>query len=215
MGALKGTGPKPDSDPTKHPGIREIRCIQYLMLYCALLPPDSSLARALRTALSLHEEPLLARVRPAEDLHPRITKAWLESIWVHDRLSAGEEELLAWQNDKPSMDAAVEELRNIEQQLGILLAAERIVKLPPNREGREMTASTILRHAAADSEFREELLRDPEAFGVSAEAVPASVEPQDESLEFWTEGVARTDIVACVTTCSFGLVTYICDGTTK
>lgn len=79
-----------------------------------------------------------------------------------------------------------------------------------------MTSSTILRHAAADVEFREELLRDPETFGVSAQAVPASVEPQDaESLEFWTGGVARTDIMACVSSCSWGPITLLCDGTTK
>lgn len=129
VGTIHGTGPKPDSDPSKHRGIREVRCIQYLILYCALLPPDSSLAHALRIALSLHEEPLLTRVRPVEDLHPRSTKVWLESIWLHDRISAGEEELLAWQNDKPSMDAAAEELRNVEHQLGMYLTAEQIANI--------------------------------------------------------------------------------------
>jgi hypothetical protein len=96
------------------------------MLLCSLLPPDGSLAGALRTALSLHEESLLAHVSPVEDLHPRSTKAWLESIWLHDGLSEGEEQLIAWQNDKPSMDTAVEELRNVEQQLGVRLAAEKL-----------------------------------------------------------------------------------------
>lgn len=79
-----------------------------------------------------------------------------------------------------------------------------------------MTSSTILRHAAADAEFREELLSNPESFGVTASAVPASVEPQDaESLEFWTEGVARMDAAECVSSCSFGPITWLCDGTTK
>src|ERR1700722_11509899 len=79
-----------------------------------------------------------------------------------------------------------------------------------------MTSSTILRHAAADAEFREELLCDPESFGVTAEAIPASVEPQDaESLEFWTEGVVRMDAMECVSSCSFGPITWLCDGTTK
>ena len=127
MATIKGTGPKPDSDPAAHRGIGEVRCIQHLMLLCSLLPPDGSLARALRAALSLHEESLLAHVRPVEDLHPRSTKAWLESIWLHDGLSEGEGELIAWQNDKPSMDAAVEELRNVEQQLGVRLAAEKLL----------------------------------------------------------------------------------------
>lgn len=79
-----------------------------------------------------------------------------------------------------------------------------------------MASSAMLRQAAADSEFRAELLRNPESFGASAEAVPASVEPQDaESLAFWTEGVAAMDVYACASTCSFGPFTIICDGTTK
>jgi hypothetical protein len=126
VATIKGTGPKPDSDPATHRGIGEVRCIQHLMLLCSLLPPDGSLAGALRAALSLHEESLLAHVRPAEDLHPRSTKAWLESIWLRDGISEEEEELIAWQNDKASMDTAVEELGNVEQQLGVRLAAEKI-----------------------------------------------------------------------------------------
>jgi hypothetical protein len=124
--AIRGTGPKPDSDPTKHRGIEEVRRIQYLMLLCSLLPPDGKLVEALRLALSLHEEPLLARIRPVDDLHPRATKSWLESIWLCDGGSEGEEELVAWQNDKPAMDAAVEELMNVERQLGVRLAAEKL-----------------------------------------------------------------------------------------
>lgn len=79
-----------------------------------------------------------------------------------------------------------------------------------------MTSSAMLRRAAADSEFRERLLSDPESFGVSADTIPASVEQQDaESLEFWTEGVAAMDVYACASTCSFGPFTIVCDGTTK
>lgn len=79
-----------------------------------------------------------------------------------------------------------------------------------------MAPSTMLRHAAADSELREALLSDPEVFGVSTETVPASVEPQDqESLAFWTEGVATMDVHACASTCTGGPLTIICDGTTK
>src|SRR5262245_56246249 len=126
VGMVKGTGPKPDSDLTKHRGIDEIRCIQHVMLLCARLPPDGKLAEALRLALSLHEEPLLARVTPVTDLHPQSTKTWLESIWIHEGASEKEEELVAWQNDKPGMDVAVEEIKNVERQLGVRLATEKI-----------------------------------------------------------------------------------------
>jgi Family of unknown function (DUF5973) len=79
-----------------------------------------------------------------------------------------------------------------------------------------MSPSTVLRHAAADAEFREELLSDPASFGVSADAVPEAVERQDEeSLGYWTEGVAASDIYACSATCSAGPFTIVCDGTTK
>ncbi|WP_026413721.1 cinnamycin family lantibiotic [Actinomadura oligospora] len=77
-----------------------------------------------------------------------------------------------------------------------------------------MTATSILRHAAADADFRSELLERPTDFGVTA--VPAGVEqPDAEQLGYWTEGVAAVDIYACSSTCSFGPFTIVCDGTTK
>jgi hypothetical protein len=131
MGRLKGNGPKPPSDLTTHDltthrEIETVRQIQHLMLLCSLLPPDGRLQEMLRLALSLHEEPLLARVTPVTDLHPQATKEWLESFWIQDGISAEEEELIAWQNDKPKMDAAVAEIKNVERQLGIRLATELI-----------------------------------------------------------------------------------------
>jgi hypothetical protein len=124
MGGLKGTGPKPPSDLTTHRAIETVRQIQHLLLLCSLLPPDGSLQEVLRLALSLHEEPLLARVTPVTDLHPQATKEWLESFWIRHQISAEEEELIAWQNDKPKMDAAITEIKNAERQLGIRLATE-------------------------------------------------------------------------------------------
>ena len=126
MGRIKGTGPKPPSDLTTHREIATVRQIQHLLLLCSLLPPDGSLQKALRLALSLHEEPLLARVTPVEDLHPQATKEWLESFWIRDGLSAEEEELIAWQNDKSAMETATAEIRNVERQLGIRLATETV-----------------------------------------------------------------------------------------
>ncbi|MEV5705994.1 DurN family substrate-assisted peptide maturase [Actinoallomurus sp. NPDC052274] len=123
---LKGTGPKPPSDLTKHRAIETVRQIQHLMLLCALLPPDGRLQEVLRLALSLHEEPLLARMTPVTDLHPQTTKEWLESLWIRDGISAEEEEMIAWQNDKPNMDAAIAEIKNAERQLGIRLATELV-----------------------------------------------------------------------------------------
>jgi hypothetical protein len=79
-----------------------------------------------------------------------------------------------------------------------------------------MSTSTMLRQAAADAELRRELQAHPGAFGVSPNALPAPVEqPDQEALDFWTEGVTATEIYACVTSCSFGIFTFVCDGTTK
>lgn len=121
---LKGTGPKPPSDPTTHRAIETVRQIQHLMLLCSLLPPDGALQEVLRRALSLNEEPLLARITPVTDLHPLATKEWLERFWILTQVSAEEEEVIGWQNDKPKMDVAITEIKNIEQQLGIRLATE-------------------------------------------------------------------------------------------
>ncbi|MFW5418157.1 cinnamycin family lantibiotic [Nocardiopsis sp. CNT-189] len=79
-----------------------------------------------------------------------------------------------------------------------------------------MTQSTILRQAAADAEFRRILLADPSAFGIPADSVPASVEqPDAASLEFWTRGQGAMETVACRTSCSWGPITAVCDGSTK
>lgn len=75
---------------------------------------------------------------------------------------------------------------------------------------------TLLQRAVVDEEFRSALQADPEAFGLSAEELPAAVEQQDqESLDFWTEGISTIEIDACASTCSFSYFTVVCDGTTK
>jgi hypothetical protein len=123
---VKRTGPKPDSDLTKHRGIEQVRQVQHLMLLCSLLPPDGKMQEVLRLALSVREEPLLAHITPVKDLHPRTTKSWFESFWLRADMSDEEEELVAWQNEKGNIDAAVEELKNVERQIGIRLASEKI-----------------------------------------------------------------------------------------
>ncbi len=76
--------------------------------------------------------------------------------------------------------------------------------------------TTMNLQAVVDSEFRTELIADPSVFGVSAISLPASVEqPDQESLDFWTEGIAAMEVYACASTCSFGPATILCDGSTK
>jgi Family of unknown function (DUF5973) len=77
-------------------------------------------------------------------------------------------------------------------------------------------SDTMTLQAVVDSEFRSELLADPVGFGLSVSSLPAPVEqPDQDSLDFWTEGVAAMEIYACRTSCSWGPITAVCDGTTK
>ena len=111
--------------PTIYPGVDAIRQVQQLMIFCSLLPPDGKLREVLSRALSLHEEPILARITPMTDMQPHAAKAWLEAIWLEGGLSAEEKELVDWQNDSGNMAAAIRELKNVEQQTGIRLVAEK------------------------------------------------------------------------------------------
>lgn len=80
------------------------------------------------------------------------------------------------------------------------------------------SSETILYQAAVDHEFRAELLHTPDAFGMdhSSLSLPDAVEQQDQtSLKLWSEGLAAVDVYNCASTCSAGIVTVVCDGTTK
>ncbi len=114
---------KSAKEPTIYLDVDIIRRIQELMVLCSLLPPDGKLREALELALALHEEPALSRLTPVTDLHPHATKAWLESLWMHEGLSEEEKEMVAWQNKSENMGPAIVELKNAERQLGIQLVA--------------------------------------------------------------------------------------------
>lgn len=116
--------------PTLYPGVDAIRRVQQLMIFCSLLPPDGKLREVLSMALSLHEEPILSRITPITDIQPHATKTWLEATWSEHRMSAEEKELVDWQNDSDNMAAAIRELKNVEQRIGIRLVAEKTEKTP-------------------------------------------------------------------------------------
>ncbi|NEP69943.1 MULTISPECIES: cinnamycin family lantibiotic [Moorena] len=81
------------------------------------------------------------------------------------------------------------------------------------------TLEKVLHQASIDAEFRSEVQNNPEAFGLSATtSLPESVEKEDHAfIELLNASLGEFDIVAqdCESTCSFGIVTLICDGTTK
>jgi hypothetical protein len=76
----------------------------------------------------------------------------------------------------------------------------------------------LLHQASIDSDFRAELEADPESFGTSRDEfdlLPSVQSPDETFLEALAEGMAGIDVVACISSCSFGPVTWLCDGTTK
>ncbi len=117
---------KSAKEETIYPGVDTIRQIQHLVIMCSLLPPDGKLREILSRALALPEEPILSRIAtPMDDHHPFAIKAWLEAIWMHDGMSPKEKELVDWQNISDNMAAAIHELTNVEQQIGLTLVATK------------------------------------------------------------------------------------------
>ena len=73
-----------------------------------------------------------------------------------------------------------------------------------------MPADTILYRAVVGSEFRAMLRENADPFGIFTDSLSAPVaQPDEESLDFWTEGVAAMEIYACASSCSFGPVTKV------
>lgn len=76
--------------------------------------------------------------------------------------------------------------------------------------------STMTMHrAAVDADFRA-ILESPEFVASVPGALPRPVEELDISaLEAWTVDTVGRDLYACGSTCSFGPLTFYCDGTSK
>jgi hypothetical protein len=69
---------------------------------------------------------------------------------------------------------------------------------------------TMLHQAAVDTEFRELLIEG------GFTALPAEIDALDMSgLDTWTAETIGRDVYACGSTCSFGPLTFYCDGTSK
>jgi hypothetical protein len=69
---------------------------------------------------------------------------------------------------------------------------------------------TMMHLATVDAEFRALLIET----GVTD--LPAEIDELDTSgLDTWTAATIGRDIYACGSTCSFGPLTFYCDGTSK
>jgi len=109
--------------PTIYPEVDVIRQIQALGILCALLPRDGKLREALQLALELDGKPLTDRMTSVPDLHPHTVKAWIESFCPSR--SPEEKELITWQSSSDNMEAAMRELREVEQLIGIRFVVEK------------------------------------------------------------------------------------------
>lgn len=112
------------SEYQQNHGGTDIRRIQALMLLVLCVSPDGDLGRMLGYALALPGEPWLSRSAPIADTSFAGTKAWLESMWANEELSPGERKIIDWQNSFKNIEAAVRELKAIEEKMGTRLAAQ-------------------------------------------------------------------------------------------
>lgn len=103
----------------------EIRQVQMLMVLLACLPSEGRVREVLKLALALPHEPCLSRVSPAEDASVHGLKSWLEALWVREGLTSAEQQLVDWQRSGENMIAAVQELREVEQKIGLKLGIQR------------------------------------------------------------------------------------------
>lgn len=106
----------------------EIRQIQMLMVLFSCLPSNGKLREVLEYALALPHESWLSRITPVSDTSFDGLKAWLESLWVQERLASDEQKLVDWQRSKENITAAVRELKAVEQQIGLRLGVPAFSK---------------------------------------------------------------------------------------
>lgn len=104
----------------------EIRQLQILMVLFSCLSPDGKVREVLELALALPDAPSVSRLTPLRDTSFHGLKTWLEALWMREGLSPAEQKLVAWQRSGENMIAAVQELKEAEQQLGLKLALQRI-----------------------------------------------------------------------------------------
>ena len=104
----------------------EIRQIQMLMALLSCLPPSGKLREVLEHALALPSETWLSRAATISDTSSHGLRAWLESQWTHGGLTPDEQKLVDWQKSGANIEAAVQELKEVEQRLGLKLTAESL-----------------------------------------------------------------------------------------
>jgi len=106
-------------------GADEIRQVQMLMVLLSCLPSEGRVREVLKLALALPHEPCISRVSPPGDASVHGLKSWLESLWVREGLTSDEQKLVDWQRSGEHMIAAVQELKEVEEKIGLKLGIQR------------------------------------------------------------------------------------------
>ncbi|HEU5227460.1 MAG TPA: DurN family substrate-assisted peptide maturase [Ktedonobacteraceae bacterium] len=101
----------------------EIRQIQTLLALFTCLPPNGKLHELFSYALGLSEDSQLAHVTPIKDASFDGVKTWLEALWLQGGLTPNEQKVVDWQKSGHNMEAAVRELKAVEQKIGLKLSA--------------------------------------------------------------------------------------------
>lgn len=104
----------------------EIRQLQMLLAVCSCLPPDGKIHEMLKLGLELSQDSWLARVTPATDESIDGLRSWLETLWLDGGLTANEQHIVDWQNNSENMQAAVQELKLVQEKIGLKFSVSKL-----------------------------------------------------------------------------------------
>ncbi|TAG95057.1 MAG: hypothetical protein EAZ09_09375 [Oscillatoriales cyanobacterium] len=97
-------------------GTDEIRQIQGIMTLLLLASPQGKLHEVFNAALSASASQVETNVTALSDASADGIKGWLESILAQGGLTAEEQTLVDWQNNSENMNAALDELKAIQDK---------------------------------------------------------------------------------------------------
>lgn len=104
----------------------EIRQLQVLLALCSCLPPDGKLHEMFKIGLELSQDSWLARVAPVADESIDGLRTWLETLWLDGGLTANEQKIVDWQNNSENMQAAVQELKQVQEKIGLKFGVSKL-----------------------------------------------------------------------------------------
>jgi len=102
----------------------EIKQVQLLMVLLSCLSEHGKLREILQLALEVPKDEALANMIRCPEVSVDGLREWLPEIWAGD-LSDRMVELVKWQNTSENMTAAIRELIEVQDRVGITLSIVR------------------------------------------------------------------------------------------